>query len=97
MTPDLLTSIFGVILSLLASYLPGFSTWYSNLQTESKRLVMAAGLLIISAAIAGLSCAGYGAQIGVELTCDTFGAWNVIRAFLAALAINQATYLITRA
>jgi len=96
MTPDLLTSIFAVILSLLASYLPGFSPWYGALDTVKKRLFMACGLLAIALAVAGIACAGYATQIGVTLTCDVAGAWTTLRAFLAAIAVNQAAYQLTK-
>jgi hypothetical protein len=96
MTPELLTSILGVILSLLASYFPGFSGWYAALETVTKRLVMAVGLLLIAVAIAGITCLGYGNMIGVSLTCDVAGGWIVIKAFLAAIAVNQATYQLTK-
>ncbi len=46
MTPELLTSILGVVFSLCASYLPGFSAWYQTLDTTLKRLVMGLGLLL---------------------------------------------------
>jgi hypothetical protein len=96
MTPELLTSIFAVILSLCASYLPGFSTWYAALETIPKRQVMAGGLALIALVIFGLGCAGLGTQIGVSLTCDLAGAWIILRAFFAAVAINQATYQLTK-
>ncbi len=96
MTPDLLASLFAVILSLLASYLPGFSNWYAALDTVAKRLFMAGGLLIITAGIAGLACAGYASQIGVTLTCDMDGLWIALKSYFAAIAVNQAAYQLTR-
>ena len=96
MTPDLLTSTLAVILSLCASYLPGFSTWYEALETVPKRLVMALGLLAIAAAVTGMACAGFGPLIGVKLACDWGGAFVTLKAFLTALAVNQATYQLTK-
>lgn len=96
MTPELLTVILGAILSLCASYLPGFSTWYEALETIPKRQVMAAGLLLIGVVVFVVSCAGYASQIGVTLTCDLAGGWIMVKAILSALSVNQATYLITR-
>jgi hypothetical protein len=96
MTPELLTSILGALFSLCASYLPGFSTWYEALQTVPKRLVMALGLLLIAGSIFGIACAGFGAQIGITLSCDVTGGWIVVKAFFSALAVNQATYQLTK-
>lgn len=96
MTPELLAVILAFILSLFASYLPGFSTWYDALETTAKRLVMASGLLLITLTVGGIACAGYGVQIGVTLTCDVAGFWILLKAFLASLAVNQATYQLTK-
>ena len=96
MTPELLTSILGAVFSLCASYLPGFSTWYEALDTVRKRLVMGLGLLLIAGSIFGIACTGYGGQIGVTLTCDTAGLWIMVKAFLSALAVNQATHQLTK-
>jgi hypothetical protein len=96
MTPELLTSILGAILSLLASYFPGFSGWYGSLDTVKKRLFMAGGLLVIAGIIAGIACAGFGSMIGITLTCDLAGGYVLLKAFLAAIAVNQATYQLTK-
>jgi len=95
MTPELLASIFGTLLSLLMSYVPGFATWYNPLSSQAKRLVMLGLLAAIAAAAAGIACAGFGSAIGLTLTCDETGLYTLITSFLAALATNQATYLIT--
>lgn len=96
MTAELLIVILGVILSLFASYLPGFSTWYNALDTVPKRLVMAGGLIAIALAVSGIACAGFGDQIGVTLTCDIAGLWIILKSLLSALAVNQATYQLTK-
>jgi hypothetical protein len=43
MTADILTSVLAAILSLLASYFPGFSDWYASQEPTYKRLYMAFG------------------------------------------------------
>jgi hypothetical protein len=96
MTPELLTSILGVILSLLASYLPGFSSWFAALDGTKKRLFMAGGLLIIAGSVVGITCAGFASSIGVSLTCDLAGGWIALRAYLAAIAVNQAVFQLTK-
>lgn len=96
MTPELLSSIAAALISLAASYLPGFAEWFAGLEARRKRLLML-GLLAASALTAyGLACAGYGALFGLALTCDEAGLWTLARAFVAALAANQSAYLISR-
>ena len=96
MTPELLASIAGMILSLLASYVPWFSTWYEALNSVLKRLIMLLLLLAIAAASYGLACAGLAPQLNLSLTCDTTGALALFRSFLAAVLANQATYQLTK-
>ena len=91
MTPDELSAIFGVGLSLLFSYVPGAAGWYDTLDAIGKRLVMLAGLFIIAAGMFGLAC--FGEYAG--LTCDKPGAIVAVRAFIAAAVANQATYLLS--
>ena len=96
LTPGLLSAIAGVLLSLLASYLPGFSAWFDRLEAIQKRLVML-GLLAASAvAIAGLSCAGLGEALGLPAACDRSSGLLAVQAFLLALVANQSAYLITK-
>jgi len=80
MTPELLSSIAAALISLAASYLPGFAEWFAGLEARRKRL----------------ACAGYGTLFGLALTCDEAGLWTLARAFVAALAANQSAYLISR-
>jgi len=94
MTGDELSSIAGVLLSLIFSYVPGVSAWYEKLTGEYKRLVMAVVLAVVSGALYGMGCAGWLGDM-VALTCDYAGARVLIRGFIAALVANQATYLIS--
>ena len=101
LTPELLSAIAGILLSLLASYLPGFSAWFDRLEAIHKRLVML-GLLAASAvAIAGLSCAGLGEIVGLRspglpAACDRNSLLLTAQAFILALVANQSAYLITK-
>ncbi|OGO37542.1 MAG: hypothetical protein A2W35_08940 [Chloroflexi bacterium RBG_16_57_11] len=95
LTPELLSAIAGILLSLLASYLPGFSAWFDRLTGIHKRLVMLGLLLLSAAGIVGLSCAGVGQAFGLPAACDQNAAILVIQAFLLALVTNQSTYVIT--
>jgi len=96
MTPEILTSILATILTLSASYFPGFSGWYASLDGTKKRLFMAVGLLVITAGIFGIACAGFGSLIGVSITCDLAGGWLALKAYLAAIAVNQSVYLLSK-
>jgi hypothetical protein len=95
MTPEFLASIAAVILSLLASYLPGFSTWYDSTSPNQKRLIMLALLAHTTAGSFGLACAGFADQFGVVASCTEVGAIDLIKAFIAAVIANQAAYAVT--
>jgi hypothetical protein len=96
LTPELLCSIAGILLSLLASYLPGFSAWFDQLETIHKRLLMLGLLACATAAIVGLSCAGLGQAFGLPAACDRSGSTLAVQAFILALVANQGAYLITK-
>lgn len=85
MSAELLSSIAGVLLSLAASYIPGFSDWYAALGGNPKRLVMLAALAL---AAAGFSLAPLFPQIEEP--------WlSIVKAFIAALVANQAAFAIS--
>ena len=106
LTPELLSSIAGVLLSLLASYLPGFSTWFDRLPATHKRLLMLGLLAAVTAAIVGPACAGLGQAwdlrslglpaIGLPATCDQGGITLALQSFILALVANQSAYLISK-
>jgi hypothetical protein len=95
MTPELLSSVSGIILSLLFSYLPGLSTWYETLTATYKRLVMLALLALTSLSAFGFSCLGWLPYFNLNLACDQKGGVELLTAFVLALVANQSTYLIT--
>ncbi len=88
MSAEQLAAIAGVILSLIFSYIPGISDWYSALEATQKRLVMAVLLLAVAGGVFGGSCGG----IWATVTCDKSGALGLVSAVIAALVANQATY-----
>lgn len=92
MTSELLSSIAGVVLSLVFSYIPGVSDWYEMLTPAIKRAVMAGLLFLVAAAIFGLSCIG----LEVDVTCTAGGALGLLRLWFAALIANQSAYLISK-
>lgn len=91
LTPEILSSLAGVILSLLFSYIPGLNVKFAALCAETKRLIMAGLLLLISAGIFGLSCGG----ILSAVTCDQAGILRLVWMFVMAVVANQSTYQIT--
>lgn len=91
MTAELLAGISGTVISVLFSYLPGLSGAYAALDATYKRLVMAAVLLLVTAAVYGLSCAG----LFDFFACDKSGLLKAVEIFITALVANQATYLIS--
>jgi hypothetical protein len=86
-----LSALGGVALSLGFSYIPGLSGWFDAKEPTVKRLLMALLLLVVAAAIFGLSCAG----VLSVASCDKPGALGLVSAYLAALVANQATYAIS--
>jgi hypothetical protein len=88
MTPELLVSIAGIILSLAFSYVPGLDVKFAALEGVHKRLVML-GLIVAAAAGAfGLSCAG----LMDASTCNQDGAWGLVQLVIFAAIANQTTY-----
>lgn len=96
LTPELLSSIAGILLSLLASYLPGFSAWFERLQGIHKRLALAGALLLSAIGFAALSCSPWGEAIHLAQACDQSFLLSVIWNFILAFIANQSTYVATR-
>lgn len=92
---EAINGLAAILISLAVSYIPGVSAWYQALSGEYKRLVMLGLLAAGTAAIIGLVCAGLGAEFGLEVACNRAGLILIVRAFIAALVANQATYLMT--
>jgi len=87
-----LSALAGLVISLLFSYIPGLNTWFAGKSTEVKRVVMLVVLLVTSAGLYGISCAGW---FGTIVTCDQEGIIRLVRAFVAAIIANQAIYSIS--
>jgi hypothetical protein len=97
MSQEQLILIAGAILSLVFSYFPGLKSWYDNLASSNKQLVMLGVLIVVAGGIFGLSCAGVLAQLWPDfaVTCDVASVYTLIQYILLALVSNQATYAIT--
>lgn len=90
LTPELLSEIAGVLLSLAFGYVPGLQQWYGALEGIYKRLIMLGLLLLVAAAAYGLACAG----VLQGVVCSEEGLLRLVKVFIAAAIANQATYLL---
>lgn len=92
-----LAAIAGLIISLAFSLIPGLKTWYDAKAPTDKQAIMGGVLVVVAAAIFGISCTSFGASIGLGgVECSIKGAWGFLQILIAALVANQGTYLITR-
>lgn len=89
MTAQFLSGLAGAVLSLLFSYVPGFSDYFDKIDPVRRRLVMAA-LLVLAAALA------------LIWKCNTFSAaclatnWqDYVTALGTALVVNQSVFQIS--
>ncbi len=98
MTADLLSSVSGIVLSLLFSYLPGLSAWYGGLIGDKKRLIMLGMLALIAGGIYALDCGGLLIKIVPDMAgiCSTADGWvQVLRAFVLAMIANQGAFALS--
>lgn len=94
MTAETLGLLAGAVLSLAFSYAPGLNTRFAALPPETKRLIMAGLLLVVSGYAFLEACTGI-ALLGVVVTCDQVGAVGLVRVYILALVANQGTYAAT--
>lgn len=89
MSPETLSAIGGVALSLAFAYIPGLKDKFAALDPVSKRGVMGCFLAMIALGIFLLGCLEV-PLLGV--TCDKGGAETLVRCLVAALIANQSMY-----
>jgi len=91
--PDLtISTLAGILLSLVFSYIPGASTWYEKFTAQQKSLLMLLFLALACVVIFVASCLGFLTQ----LACTADGAKSLIPLFISAMIANQSTYQITK-
>lgn len=95
MSSEMLASYAAVLLSLVFSYIPSADGWWGQLSGTGKRLIMLGLLAVIAIATVVIACAGFAADLGLDVVCDRAGFVAVLRAFLAAVIANQAVYSIS--
>jgi hypothetical protein len=93
LTPNLLIVIVAALIAILFDWLPGLKTWYDKILDGQKRGLMALLLLIITAAIFLISCAGW---LNIATACNLEGAKSMVYMFLAAVAVNQGVHILTK-
>ena len=93
MTSETLILISSALLSLLFSYIPGLNVKFAELPDQTKKLVMAGMLLIVTGGIFGLACLGVLQDLfNVSITCERESAITLIRGFIFAVMANQGTF-----
>ena len=92
MDAELLASVAGIILSLVFSYIPGVSDRFETLEAKYKQAIMGGLLIVVAAAIFGLSCGG----VIDTAACTQEGAKAAFMVLVNALVANQGVYLLTR-
>lgn len=93
-TPEFLSSVGGILLSLAVAYIPGFNAWFAKLDGVKKRLLMVGGLGLVTLAAFGLSCVGWFDPL---TTCDQAGIENLLASLFLAAVANQTAYGLTTA
>ena len=92
MSAELLSSVSGIVISLLFSYIPGLKEWFEPLANKYKQGIMGAVLVVVAGAWFGLGCAG----IVDGPACTKEGAMAAVTFLIHALISNQAAYLMTK-
>jgi len=90
MSVEVISSIAGIVVSLMFEYVPGLREKYNELSDNYQKLIMLVVLLSVVLGAFVLSCAG----LSSYYECSTAGLWDVVRAFIAALIANQSTHRI---
>lgn len=90
MTSEQLVVVVAAIFAVLFAYIPGLASWYEPLDATRKRLIMLGLMVVVVAAVFGLSCA----NILTNVTCDKAGVMTLLNALIYAIIANQGTYMI---
>lgn len=90
-TPELIGSMAGTLLSLVASYVPGFRTWFAGLETATKQLLMLASLTLVTVVAWG----GNYLDLWAIASKDAAGTTHLVFMWIAALVSNQSVFSIS--
>lgn len=89
--PTLLCSVVGVLLSLLATYVPKFNSWFASLEESYKQLIM---LLLITLVVVIMGCINYTGMF-VFLPPGSLGYVILVWSWIQALIANQGAHKIS--
>ncbi len=89
MTAESIAAVAGSLLSLFFTFAPGVKGRWEGLGGDQKRWIMAGLLLLVALGTWVYTCGGW------QTECLTNRAPETLSALLAALAANQATFLLT--
>ena len=89
LTPTLLASIAGTLLSLSFNYIPGWRVYYGKLSSETKALIMLC-VLILTTLILYILVA-----VGALAPTQEVNAWSFLWMLIFSVSTNQITYSIT--
>lgn len=93
LTPELLAALVAGLLSLLATYVPGFNAWFAALAADAKRALMGIAVIVISLVVYVLACSP---DLGFTfVSCPTGGIWSLLSIVILSLTSNQAIDRIT--
>jgi drug/metabolite transporter superfamily protein YnfA len=87
LSPTLIAAVLAGLLSLAATLVPGFRTWFAQFTAEKKQAIMAIASILIAVAVYFLACTPELAFPFVM--CPTGGVWELLAIVFAAVVSNQ--------
>jgi hypothetical protein len=87
LTPATLSAILAGLISILATIVPGFRTWFASLAEEVKQSSMAIATAVIAIIVYILACTP---SLGFPyIACPTGGIWDLFAAIILSWTANQ--------
>ena len=87
LTPALVAMVVGAMISLAASYVPKFRTWWAALEADVKQAVMAGAMVVTGVVVYVFACTP--ALNFPYVTCPPGGVWQLAAIIIGALTGNQ--------
>jgi hypothetical protein len=97
MTPDTLSALAAVLLSLALAYVPGLAPRWRALPGDHKRLLLAGALALITGGSFALACVPQLAVLrpaSFAIACAQPDLNGLLSAFVLALVANQGAYVL---
>jgi len=89
LTAAVIAAIAASVISLLCSYFPGLSTKFAALASETKQLIMAGAMVVVSVVVYALNCWGV---LATGISCDKQGIFQLVFMLISAIVANQGVY-----